>query len=103
MTVKKINESAIVASSKLLHKCSTKGKCLNFSNTIIATPFLLTKKPNLPKVHPSAARPSLLLRPAAFRPLLTEGLALSGKNTLYNFNITYCLNFQCKNIYNFDK
>ena len=40
---------------------------------------LKTKKPNLPKIYPSAARPSFSLqRPAAFRPLLTKGLALSG-------------------------
>ena len=79
MTIKKIIESTIVASIKLLQKCSTKGKCLNFPNTLIATPFLLTKKLPSTKFYPSVARPSLLLRPAAFRPLLTEGLALSGK------------------------
>jgi hypothetical protein len=75
MTIKKINEIKKVASSKI----STNEESLNFSNTLIVCPILITKKPNLPKVHPSAARPSLLLRPAAFRPLLTEGLALSGK------------------------
>jgi hypothetical protein len=50
MTINKINESTIMTSSKLLHKCSTKGKSLNLSNTLIAIPFLLTKKPNSPKV-----------------------------------------------------
>jgi hypothetical protein len=75
MTIEKINKITIVASSKF----STNEESLNFLKTLIVCPILLTKKPNLPKVHPSAARPSIYaLRSAAFRPLLTEGLALSG-------------------------
>jgi hypothetical protein len=75
MTIEKINKITIVASSKFL----TNDESLNFSNTLIVSPILLTKKPNSPKVHPSAAQPSsYTLRSAAFRPLLTEGLALSG-------------------------
>ncbi|MBP1735290.1 MAG: hypothetical protein H6Q53_1577 [Deltaproteobacteria bacterium] len=42
--------------------------------------LLENKKADLPEVHPSAARPSLIKRPAAFRPLLAEGLALSGES-----------------------
>jgi hypothetical protein len=40
------------------------------------------KKPNLPKVHPSAARLSLNIRPVTFRHLLTKVLALSGNSCL---------------------
>ena len=44
------------------------------------------KWPSIPSVRPSAARPSFPLKgPAAFRPLLTEGLALSGE---YHFSKT---------------
>ncbi len=43
------------------------------------TEFRKTKKPNLHQVYLSAAQLSFpLKRPAAFRPLLTKGLALSG-------------------------
>jgi hypothetical protein len=54
MTIEKINKIKIVASSKF----STNEESLNFSNTLIVCPILLTKKPNLPKAYPSAARPS---------------------------------------------
>jgi len=47
------------------------------------------KKPNLPQIYPSAARPSFSLkRPAAFRALLTKGLALSGIR-FFNFLIPF--------------
>ena len=84
MTIKKINEIKKVASSKF----PTNEESLNFSNTFIVCPILITKKPNLPKVHPSATRPSYYsIRPAAFRPLLTKGLALSG-DILFNFYLS---------------
>ena len=44
------------------------------------TPFIARKKPGSPKTHPSATRPSLTARPVAFRPLLTESLALSSES-----------------------
>jgi len=47
-----------------------------------------TEKPNYQKVRPSAARPSFFKRPAAFRPLLAEGLALSGESLLTIFSIS---------------
>jgi len=40
-------------------------------------------------IHPSAARPSFPKRPAAFRPLLTKGLALSGFSFFLNFWIYF--------------
>jgi hypothetical protein len=44
--------------------------------------LITNKKAEPPLVHPSAARASPFKRPAAFRPLLTEGLALSGESLL---------------------
>jgi hypothetical protein len=60
--------------------------CLEWLSKII---IYKNKKAELPWIHPSAAQPSFSKRPAAFRPHLTEGLALSGesyqsiKNTAY--------------------
>ena len=77
MTINKI-ENTIMARSKLSRECYMDEICLNFPNTLIAT-FLLIKKLDSPKFYPSAVQPYLLLKPAAFSPLLTKGLALSEK------------------------
>jgi hypothetical protein len=42
MTIKKINEITIVASSKFSHNFSMNEEFLNFSNTLIISPLLLT-------------------------------------------------------------
>ena len=55
------------------------------------------EKPNLPQIYPSAARPSLV-RSAAFRPLLMEGLALSGESLhcIKNSSYKYQKNILCQ-------
>ena len=83
MTIKKIIESTIVASSKLLHKCSTKGKCFNFSNTLIATPFLPTKKAELTEVLSFGSSAIFTPQTRRFPSPPHGGFSFVGQKTLY--------------------
>jgi len=94
MTIKKINESKIMASSKLLHKCSTKGKCLNFSNTLIATLLSPNKKAELTEVLSFGSSAIFTPQTRRFPSPSHGGFGFVGQNTLYNFNITYYITCQ---------
>jgi hypothetical protein len=91
MTIKRINEIKKVANSKFPHKCSMNEESLNFSNTLIVSPLLLTnnKKAELTKGSSFGSSAILLLfKTRRFPPPSHEGFGFIGRVYVYIFKIS---------------